>query len=272
MYSLIEQYAVHALRGVVIGHVIKYLDDCDLYAERLIRNVHKGHMTFNKKVLLVLTAVGLEERIDRMGCDRLSTLHFQKHTHIVYESVGSIEDINRAIKTTASDNHNIITGLFIRSHGNRNIITLTSDRLEENPNSYILTQDVFGAEGRKVAGKNIHLLKESLNKLAPDACIYLESCCTGKITENDDGQQVIAQSLADLAPGRLVIAPVKSCTNRYSVFKWEGERLDVTFKKINQSSDFMRLISSICASWSIPFSGVKDSITARFKSLRNPNG
>lgn len=269
MYNLIEQYAVPVLRGVVIGHVIVYLED---YAERLVRYVHNGHMTFNKKVLLVLAPVGLEERIDRMGCDRLSTLHFQKHTHIVYKSVGSIEDINRAIKTIASDNHNIITGLFISAHGSPDQIALSERPVEENPNSYILTQDVFGAEGRKVASKNIHLLKDSLNKLAPDACIYLESCSTGKITENDNRQQVIAQSLADLAPGRLVIAPVDLCNSSFSAFKWEGERLDVTFKLINQSSKLIEAISSVCASLSIPFSGVKDSITARFKSLRNPNG
>ncbi len=255
--------------GLAIGVVIGALD---AYADRLVKYVHNGNKIQDKKVLLVLSAVGLEEGLAHIGSYRLRTLHLQEHTHIVYKSLCSIQDINQAIETTAKDNRNIITGLFIRAHGAPNFITLTSNCLEENPMSYLSNKDIIGAEGRKLASKNIDLLKESLNLLASDACIYLESCSTGKITENDDGQTAIAQSLANLAPGRLVIAPFADCSGRYSAFKWKGDRLDVTFKQLNGSSVLIRTLSAIFGLMFFPVLGVKDSITARFKSVGYPSG
>lgn len=53
--------------------------------------------------------------------------------------------------------------------------------------------------------------------------IILESCSKGKIAGNTP---CMAQTIATLAPGRLVIAPVQAC-GAYSEFKWENKSLKI---------------------------------------------
>lgn len=173
------------------------------------------------------------------------TLYNQDHTKIVERSISSIEELDTFLTQMKTQN-NRIKGLIIRAHGSPDTCDLD--------NSECISTNV---------GRNIDKLHAPLQKLEKDATIILISCSTGKPI---DGRLNMAGTIANLAPGRIVMAP-KTIANINEVdFQWKDKKLHAVFKegKIDITGIFHRRSLNM-ASMQVRFlSGKSDGLSSFF--------
>lgn len=148
-------------------------------------------------------------------------IHSHKSMKVIHKEVGSIDDINNAVKKIKHQN-NRIKNLVIHAHGCRLGMTLG-----DNNFLHIL---------------NITDLKPALDSLEKNASIILKSCETGHIER--DNSTNIAQMIASTAPHTVVFAPLRSIDMLSFDVDWQDDTLRGKFS-IPQKSDQTGLIGKV---------------------------
>jgi hypothetical protein len=146
-------------------------------------------------------------------------IHNQERMKIVYQQVSVIEDIDSIFNKMKAQN-NRIKGLWGNMHAYSGGLAFSQACVLKNYQTM--------PEGQPVGRGNVDQLKEALQKLDEQAVIVLLGCETGRV--DDQGNTCIAQTLASLAPGRTVIAPIEDVDGLGFNLEWKNDSLDVTFK------------------------------------------
>lgn len=165
----------------------------------------------NQKVVLVL-----EAKTDYNGAFQFDQRDIfnkvNKKYSVVFETISDIYDV-AAIIDRALENNNNIKAIWFRAHGEPQGMQLDDDNC--------------------ITMENIYLLKKHFKKINPKGYIILDSCSTGGV--NDNGENNIAQKIAGLAKGRIVIAS-SDTTNPFSIQVGEKNPLDVKMWAVHKSS------------------------------------
>lgn len=188
----------------------------------------------------------------------LKSLHAQDHTKIIYEEVSSIDDIDSSIEKIKSQNLKI-KGVMLFAHGSPGML-----ELEEN--NY-LTNYPFRHKGKRHI-RNTELLRDAFSQIEEDGVIILKSCRTGHV--NNEGKPSLAQTIASLAPGKLVIAPTQDIPGAGGgVFKWTNEKPDMTFtvEKKSEENSLLAKMRKIFNTIGFVLFRYGDDVTARLKAV-----
>ncbi len=226
----------------------------------------------NQDVLLVLKASD-----DENGALSLSK-PFQNYAmsnhgkvKVVKKTVSSIQDIVLEIDELDKQNARII-GVWINAHSGKNYIVLGKDTGQTD--NHIIANAKIGKK-EDVANRpimpNVDQLREALNKIKKNGVIVLDSCETGRI--DISGKPSIAQSIADLAPGKIVYAATQPISSLSAQINWKTDsasdlkRLEVNFTDAKQSfrSGFLGCILNINFFCLYLLGILKVDITAKFK-------
>ncbi len=194
---------------------------------------------------------------------------------VVRKTVSSIDDIIKEINALKNQQA-CIRGVWINAHASKNTIELGS---EYEKNGIITNAKVKNQKNKESqpVEPNAYQLKEALNQIDKDGVIVLDSCKAGRIIEN--GGPSIAQTIADLAPGRIVYASIKaisSCsphiTWKKSIIPSEKDQLEVNFTVSKQSSrtGLLGLILDISYTYLYALGIFKEEVTAKFKNCPLP--
>lgn len=160
--------------------------------ESLFAQFKKNHTIdkiSNSDVVLVL-----EAKHDHNGAfqqdQRKEFREVEKKYAIAYKKVSNIVEIAESIDKVLERN-NRIKAIWIRAHGNPQSMSLDKDK-------HLTIENVFH-------------LKNLFRQIDPNGYIILDSCSTGG--KNRNGDLNIAKKIAQLAPGRTVIASSQDTTS-----------------------------------------------------------
>lgn len=148
----------------------------------------------NQVVLIARSTVDPNKAFSDMRWSLQKKLLHQKNFKILHIDIGTVNELDDAVNRIIAKGNKIV-GLSILAHG--------------NPSNIFLSKKIEGTISNSSGSQkkeNLSLLEKIFDKLEKEAAITLDSCSTGYI--GPDGKTSIAQTIADLAKGRLVISPL----------------------------------------------------------------
>lgn len=179
----------------------------------------------------------------------------QNDVKIVYVTVKDVFDIAYAIEKLIARN-NKITSLSFEGHGNSSSV------------SFGKTPEDSLSLKRK---HELEILRCSLNKLEKDAILNLDSCATGYI--DLEGNTSLAQAVAEIANGRLVISARKDILGFFANKKIKNKVLVYKFRDIKTytQNEYINSITSFLFLWIHLLTGNKcflEDVTVYNKAIK----
>ncbi len=207
---IVASLAISILMGVLLGPVVPVAVAITLSSiclmnptmltflhfqdikESLFNQFKKNHTidkVSNSDVVLVLEAK--DDHNDAFQQDQRDIFEkVEKKYALVYEKVSSIDDVGESINQVLMRN-NRIQAIWFRAHGN--------------------PQGMHLDKNQSLDLENIVQLKFHLEQINPQGTIILDSCSTAG--ENRTGDVNIAKKIAQLLPGRTIIASSRDTSN-----------------------------------------------------------
>lgn len=259
IYKYIESYV-----SVYKNYLNEYIKKSTVDFENSNRDKNKilfqkyaGEKVSNCNAIVILVAKN--HNIEAVSEKDLKILSAEGHKIIIKE-VCSIQEIDLSIKEFKAQNIKI-KSLVLHAHGKPTLLHLGDDNFLSNTG--------YRTISNKSYNRNVDQLKNALSQVEENGSIILNSCSNGHVNRN--GAPCLAQTIATLAPGRLVVAPIKALPHVGTAYKWDNGKLTSTFTNVtNYNFNAKRVTEHIKNSFYLIkfYLGYRENITAYFRSVK----